>query len=135
MADHLSPEQRSKCMSKIRSANTTPEMCVRRIIHSMGYRYRLHNKDLPGKPDLVFPKLKKIIFVHGCFWHWHECKRIPKSNQEYWRKKLDNNRKRDEIVTHSLRELGWDVEVIWECQVKNKNDLFSRIVGFLGMRH
>ena len=126
MADSLTPEARSALMSRIRGKNTKPEMFVRRLVHGMGYRFRLHRKDLPGKPDLVFPRLKKVIFMHGCFWHYHDdpdCKsaRIPKSNQAFWKPKLEGNRARDKINEAKLRELGWEVMVIWECQTRARD--------------
>lgn len=126
MVDSLTPEARSALMSRIRGKNTKPEMFVRRLVHGMGYRFRLHRKDLPGKPDLVFPRLKKVIFMHGCFWHYHddpECKsaRIPKSNQAFWKPKLEGNRARDKSNEAKLRELGWEVMVIWECQTRKRD--------------
>ena len=113
-------------MSRIRAKNTRPEMFIRRLVHGMGYRYRLHRRDLPGTPDLVFPRRGKVIFMHGCFWHLHEdaqCKlaRIPKSNIEFWKPKLQGNRKRDKLNQARLRELGWDVLVVWECQTRKKD--------------
>lgn len=122
--DTLSPEQRSKQMSSVRSKNTKPEMVVRRIVHQMGFRYRLHRKDLPGCPDLVFVKKKKVIFVHGCFWHQHTCKmgqRIPKSRTEFWQKKMQGNKDRDQRAIRQLRRDGWQVLVVWECQVILRN--------------
>lgn len=113
-----------------------PEIKVRQIIHGMGYRYRLHRKNLPGKPDLVFPKKKKIIFVHGCFWHQHdspECKdgRVPMSRIEYWGPKLERNKHRDKENQENLKKLGWEVMVIWECQLKENNYLAKMIRNFL----
>lgn len=126
MVDTLTPEQRSDLMSRIRAKNTKPEMFVRSVVHGMGYRYRLHRRDLPGTPDLVFPSRKKVIFMHGCFWHYHDdpdCKlaRIPKSNQDFWKPKLEGNRNRDQKNEAKLRELGWEVFVIWECQIRRKD--------------
>ncbi|MFJ9501554.1 very short patch repair endonuclease [Brevibacillus centrosporus] len=109
-------------MSKIGSKNTIPEMIVRKSLHSRGFRYRLHDNKLPGKPDVVLSKYKTVIFVHGCFWHAHEgCKfyRIPKSNTDYWKKKIENNISRDIKNRKALRELGWNVIVVWECELKN----------------
>jgi DNA mismatch endonuclease (patch repair protein) len=131
MVDHLTPQKRSETMSKIRGKDTTPEMEVRRLVHSMGYRYRLHRTDLPGKPDLTFPSLKKIIFVHGCFWHMHKCKRLPKSNTRYWKTKLEENARRDRRVRYQLKKLGWDVLVVWECLTKNPQKLQKRLEKFL----
>lgn len=122
MTDIVSREKRSQMMSGIRSKNTKPEMVVRRWLHKNGYRFRLHRKDLPGKPDIVLPKYKTVIFVHGCFWHRHEgCKNstIPKSRATWWLEKLERNTSRDEAVMHTLRESGWRVLVVWECQVRN----------------
>ena len=134
--DNLDPIQRSERMSRIRSKDTTPEMIVRRLVHAMGYRYRLHRRDLPGSPDLVFVNRQKAIFVHGCFWHRHSdpsCKlaRLPKSRLEFWGPKLEKNRQRDERKQEELRGMGWDVLVIWECQVKNSAALPGAILEFL----
>ena len=135
--DTLTPEQRSTRMSLVRCRDTKPEMLVRRLTHGMGYRYRLHSRDLPGAPDLVFPSRNKVIFVHGCFWHQHpdpECKlaRLPKSKLDFWAPKLETNRERDERNLDLLAELGWDVLAIWECQTKNREELQARITEFLG---
>ncbi|MEQ8830604.1 MAG: DNA mismatch endonuclease Vsr [Alphaproteobacteria bacterium] len=135
--DILTPEQRSERMSRVRGRDTKPEMLVRRLTHSMGYRYRLHRRGLPGSPDLVFPSRMKVIFVHGCFWHQHldpGCKlaRLPKSKLDFWGPKLETNRERDERKLVRLAELGWDVLVIWECQTKNREELQARIGEFLG---
>lgn len=118
MADRLTAEQRSKNMSRIRSKDTRPEMVVRRLVHAMGFRYRLHAKSLPGKPDLVFPVKHKAILVHGCFWHSHRCqegRRSPKSRVEYWGPKIARNVARDRRNRRRLRSLGWSVLVVWEC--------------------
>lgn len=136
MADTLTPAERSKRMSKIRSKDTKPEMKVRRLIHSMGYRYRLHRKELPGHPDLVFYNRKKAIFIHGCFWHRHpdeSCRlaRLPKSRLDFWLPKLESNRIRDEQNIRALEELGWQVLVIWECQLKDIILLEKQIREFL----
>jgi DNA mismatch endonuclease (patch repair protein) len=135
--DILTPEQRSERMSRVRSRDTKPEMLVRRLAHGMGYRYRLHRRDLPSSPDLVFPSRQKVIFVHGCFWHRHldpDCKlaRLPKSKLDFWGPKLETNRERDERNLALLAELGWDVLIIWECQTKNREELQARIGEFLG---
>lgn len=129
--DHLTPEKRSDAMSRVHSRDTTPEMKVRRTVHAMGYRYRLRRTDLPGKPDLVFPRLRKAVFVHGCFWHFHECKRLPKSNRSYWRDKFQENKRRDSRVQAELREIGWEPFVVWECWTKNPEDLTKRLIAFL----
>ena len=137
VTDTLTPEQRSKLMSRIRSQGTTPEMAIRRLVHGMGYRYRLHRRNLPGTPDLVFGPRRKVIFVHGCFWHRHEgCNlaRMPKSRLEFWRPKLEGNRARDERNQQELKRLNWDVLVIWECEIKRGLPLEQRIEKFLGKR-
>lgn len=128
--DRLTSRQRSEVMSKIKGTNTTPELRVRRALHAMGYRFRLHRKNLPGKPDIVFPKHRLCLFVHGCFWHQHEgCRRatFPKTNRGFWTKKFEQNRKRDESITSMLVQAGWRVCVIWECQTKEENTLSSMI--------
>jgi len=130
-----SEETRSRIMRTVKGTNTKPEMLVRQLTHRMGYRYRLHCKKLPGKPDMVFPARRKIIFVHGCFWHQHQCSRgsrIPKSNQDYWIPKLSRNVQRDREHKTCLKEMGWDVLTIWECETKDRNAIQSRIRSFLG---
>jgi DNA mismatch endonuclease (patch repair protein) len=122
-------------MRRVHSADTTPEMVVRKLTHSLGFRYRLHRKDLPGNPDIVFPAKKKIIFVHGCFWHGHECKRgqrVPKENHDYWVRKLQSNTERDKKHLYDLSAAGWKVLVIWECETKNLVVLRERIIEFIG---
>ena len=136
MADTVTPKRRSEIMSNIRAKGMKPEMVVRRIIHGMGYRYRLHRKDLPGKPDLVFPSRRKIIFVHGCFWHQHTdpaCKisRRPQSNRDYWLPKLERNVERDAEHQARLVNLGWNVLVLWECEVESDSRIHDRIREFL----
>ncbi len=131
MVDHLTRQKRSEAMSKVKGKDTSPEMRVRRLVHKMGYRYRLHRKDLPGKPDLVFPRLGKVIFVHGCFWHMHSCRRLPNSNVEYWKAKFEENKKRDRRVRRQLRRLGWEVLVVWECWTKRPKRLQDRLNQFL----
>lgn len=126
MIDRLTPQERSEVMRRIRGKHTKPELLVRSLVHRLGYRFRLHRRDLPGKPDLVFPTRKKVIFVNGCFWHYHDdpdCKRarLPKSNQEFWTPKLQGNRERDKQNQARLNELGWEVLVIWECQIPRKD--------------
>ena len=128
--DKISKEHRSWNMSRIRSKDTTPEKTVRSLLHKMGYRFRLHRKDLPGKPDIVLPKYKTVIFVHGCFWHRHEnCKyaSIPKTNTEFWLDKLNKNVERDKKNQAELKKLGWKVIVIWECEIINIGKLYSYI--------
>lgn len=137
MADTLSPEERSRRMSGIGGKDSRPERVVRGIAHGLGYRYRLHRRDLPGAPDLVFPRLKSVIFVHGCFWHRHpdpDCKlaRWPKSRLDFWRPKLEGNRARDLRQEAELAKLGWRVLVVWECQLRDKEALTARIRTFLG---
>lgn len=134
--DTLTPQERSERMSKVRSVDTGLEMVVRRLVHGMGYRYRLHRKDLPGTPDLVFPSRRKVIFVHGCFWHRHgdsDCRlaRLPKSRLDFWLKKLTANKERDVKSQACLEALGWDVMTIWECQVPDTEALKRDISEFL----
>jgi DNA mismatch endonuclease, patch repair protein len=138
MADFLSAEDRSAHMRRIKGKDTKSEMLVRRLVHGMGYRYRLHRRDLPGTPDLVFPPRRKVIFVHGCFWHWHPdpgCRisGLPKSRLEFWGPKLEANRARDTAKQRGLREAGWRVLVVWECEtVKGKQPaLIERVRSFL----
>jgi DNA mismatch endonuclease, patch repair protein len=136
MTDTITKERRSWNMSQIRSTGTKPEKIVRKLVHGMGYRYRLHRKGLPGKPDLVFGPRRKIIFVHGCFWHQHmanDCLdgRKPKSNTLYWNKKLSRNVERDAENRMQLSKLGWDVLVVWECETKNIDELLQKLDRFL----
>lgn len=134
MTDSLDKQSRSKVMSKVRHKDTRPEMVVRRLIHGLGFRYRLHAKDLPGKPDITFRKKRKVIFVHGCFWHRHsECKlaRLPKSRTDFWVPKLERNKIRDEKVIAQLIEEGWEVLVIWECQTNDIEQLEKKLLSFL----
>ena len=122
-------------MQRIRSKDTKPELLVRRLVYGMGYRYRLHRKDLPGNPDMVFPGRRKVIFVHGCFWHQHEaCNHghIPKSNKSYWIPKLERTKKRDAENVRKLSEIGWHTFVVWECEIKDIEVLKARLVLFLG---
>lgn len=120
MSDNHSKEIRSMNMSRIRSKNTKPELIVRKYLFSRGLRYRLNVKDLPGKPDLVFPKYRTVVFVNGCFWHHHDCGRFhwPASNPEYWSQKINRNTERDQANYQKLKSLGWKVLVIWECELK-----------------
>ncbi|MEW2918271.1 very short patch repair endonuclease [Ruegeria sp. ANG10] len=114
---------RSRIMRSVKNKDTAPEMIVRRFVYSLGYRYRLHRSDLPGKPDLVFGPRRKLIFVNGCFWHGHTCKRgnrQPKNNAHYWREKIQKNRERDASNIEKLRALGWEVLVVWECETKQE---------------
>jgi DNA mismatch endonuclease (patch repair protein) len=132
--DKLSPERRSENMRRIRSNDTSPEVVVRKLVHKMGFRYRLHAANLPGKPDLVFPRLRRIIEVRGCFWHQHRgCidSHVPKSRVEYWRPKLKRNQRRDRDNEKALRKLGWNVLTIWECETAEFHALAERITAFL----
>lgn len=132
--DKLSPERRSWLMARVKSKNTSPELLVRRLVFSMGYRYRLHVKALPGKPDLVFLGRRKVIFVHGCFWHGHpECRyaRIPKTRPEFWRDKQQRNAERDFVNESLLKQEGWKVMTIWQCELKDLEGLSARIREFL----
>ena len=123
-------------MARVRSVDTAPEMLVRRLVHRMGYRYRLHRRDLPGTPDLVFPRRRCVIFVHGCFWHQHACPRgtRPTSNHDFWNRKLDSNVRRDRYNTAALRRNGWHVLTVWECETKDLGALTRRLSGFLSGR-
>lgn len=137
MVDIFTKEKRSEHMSRIRGRDTKPELIVRRLVHRMGYRYRLHRRDLPGTPDIVLPKRKKAIFIHGCFWHQHsnpDCKlaRMPKSRLDYWKPKLAGNHRRDQINQARLRKLGWEVLVVWECETAHAEHVKSIVRGFLG---
>ena len=130
--DTLSQAGRSERMSRVRSKGTKLEMRVRRIVHAKGYRYRLYSRDLPGCPDLVFPARKKVIFVHGCFWHRHEgCGRLPKSRLDFWLPKLESNRQRDLVNQERLRGMGWSVLVVWECESRDAEVLADRVRSFL----
>jgi DNA mismatch endonuclease (patch repair protein) len=132
--DSLTPEQRSHCMSRIRSVNSAPEKRVRSALFKLGYRFRLHRRNLPGCPDIVLPRHHKIIFVHGCFWHMHDCRYgrvVPKTNRRYWIEKRVMNAARDRQNARKLRRLGWKVLIIWECWTKNHNGLDKRIKEFL----
>lgn len=125
---------RSVLMARVRQKHTAPEWRVRRLLFSMGYRYRLHGSHLPGRPDILFAGRKKAIFVHGCFWHGHDCSRgkIPKSNQEFWSAKIKRNRCRDRSVSSELRAAGWSVMTVWECMLRNETLVRNELVRFLG---
>lgn len=134
MADVLTPQQRSFNMSRIRSRDTRPEMVVRSIVHRLGFRYRLHKKDLPGKPDLVLVRHRKIIDVHGCFFHMHNCpygKVVPATNAEFWRTKRESNLNRDRRNVKLLKKRGWQVLVVWECQTRHPEILEKTLLNFL----
>ena len=131
---HKVSEQRSRNMSAIKSKNTKPEIKVRKVLHSMGYRFRLHRKDLPGSPDIVLPKYKTVIFVHGCFWHRHQnCKYAsnPKTRREFWEKKFKENIERDKKTQEKLKNLGWKTNIVWECEVKNREILILKLEEIL----
>lgn len=138
MTDWLPPNVRSRVMRAIRNKNTKPELIVRKNLFAMGFRYRLHSKELPGRPDLVFPGRKKVVFIHGCFWHQHPDPNcpicgVPKSNQSYWGPKLKRNIARDCKTTALLKGLGWGVHVVWECQIRtNPERAVSAVKKFLG---
>lgn len=137
MTDTLSPTERSERMASVKAKNSRVEMSVRRIVHALGFRYRLHRSDLPGKPDLVFAGRTAVIFVHGCFWHMHpdpNCRlaRIPKSRLDFWLPKLAANRDRDMRNRQSLVASGWRVLEVWECEATNREQIAAKIVAFLG---
>ena len=133
--DTLTPEQRSERMSRVKGRDTVPELAVRRVATALGYRYRLNRRDVPGHPDLVFVGLKRVVFVHGCFWHRHpKCPRtrIPKSRSEFWKDKFRRNVERDKVVRQQLRTQGWRFLVIWECQSEREELLVGTLRRFLG---
>ena len=134
MADILTTSQRSALMSRIRGIDTKPELFVRRALHAMGYRFRTHVRELPGRPDLVFSRRRAAIFVHGCFWHRHGCSKtyVPKSRQIFWREKFAGNVSRDMRSQRLLEDAGWRVLVVWECEVETDDSLLDRTVAFLG---
>jgi DNA mismatch endonuclease, patch repair protein len=134
MTDRVSQKRRSEIMALVKGKDTKPEMAVRQKLHRLGYRYRVHRKDLPGKPDLAFSRLRKAIFVHGCFWHGHDnCSygRLPKSNLEYWSRKLERNKERDAENIRCLLEMGWEVAVVWQCELKDIDAVVAKLVDFL----
>lgn len=133
--DTVPQSRRSEIMASVRSKNTAPEMVVRRLVFALGFRYRLHGKNLPGRPDLVFHSRRKVIFVHGCFWHGHDCARgqRPSSNREFWERKLSRNQERDELTSGRLLDAGWNVLTIWECETRNINELKQRLLEFLSL--
>ena len=122
MTDIVDPATRSRMMSVIRSENTKPEMLLRRALHKNGFRYRLHDSRIPGKPDLVFPKYHAVLFVNGCFWHGHDCPlfRMPKTRNEFWKDKIRKNQERDTVVRKKIKEIGWRLGIVWECSLKGK---------------
>lgn len=131
--DSMTPEQRSRLMSRIRAKDTKPELAVRSLIHRMGYRFRLHDRKLPGTPDIVFASRRKVILVHGCFWHGHACQkgRRPQTRADYWNEKIDNNRKRDRRCRSQLKRLGWSSLVVWECEIRRTEALIEKLSNFL----
>ena len=134
MADHLSREQRSWNMARIRSGNTKPELALRSMLHRNGFRFRLHTRDLPGKPDIVLPKYRTVVLLHGCFWHGHpDCKRanVPKSNKDYWTQKIGRNIARDKENERDLNTQGWQVIRVWECELRNAEEVMARITKSL----
>lgn len=134
MPDTLTPSQRKLCMSHNKWINTHPEVVVRKLTYPLGYHYRLHRKDLPGCPDIVFPKRKKVIFINGCFWHRHTCKKgrsIPATRKKFWQQKFERTIERDKKNKRELKKLGWKVLVVWECQIKKPEKLINKISKFL----
>jgi DNA mismatch endonuclease (patch repair protein) len=134
MVDTFSPAKRSAIMARIGGKDTAPEMRVRRLLHALGFRFRLHATALPGKPDIVLPRYRKVIFVHGCFWHAHtRCRRatLPTTNAEFWTTKIGKNRMRDRRARRQLRRLGWGVLVLWQCQLSDMDFVTSQLVNFL----
>jgi len=133
MADTRTPEQRRRIMQSVGTKDTTPELRVRSILFGMGFRYRLHAKRLPGRPDIVFPAKRKAIFVNGCFWHFHGCSKgkMPKSRPDYWEPKLRANRDRDEANIRELQALGWSALVVWQCELRNVSSITERVALFL----
>ena len=130
MADTVSPAKRSDVMRRVRSKNTKPELTVRRALHRLGFRFRLYQAKLPGKPDLVLKRHRVVVFVHGCLWHWHGCKnsRMPHSNVDYWESKIARNRERDELHRSKLESSGWRVQIIWECTIDQGLDDLVRLL-------
>lgn len=134
MTDNRSPEDRSHNMSRVKGRNTKPELLVRSLLHQMGYRFRLHRADLPGRPDIVLPKHRKVIFTHGCFWHGHNgCRKSnrPSTNREFWDKKIDGNISRDARNIAALEEAGWQVLIIWECKTRDHTILRQVLSAFM----
>src|SRR4051812_19262745 len=131
--DTRTTEQRSRIMAAVPQRHSRPELAIRRALHAAGYRYRLHARNLPGTPDIVFPARKKVVFVHGCFWHGHRCSkgRLPKSREDYWHTKITTNKKRDRRTERALRRIGWRSLVVWQCEVKEPITLLQRMRRFL----
>lgn len=137
MADSWTKEQRSRAMARVRNKNTKPEIQVRSMLHRMGYRFRLHRRDLPGAPDIVLPRHEKVIFVHGCFWHSHDCPRgkRPETRKEFWDTKLNANVERDRKNREALKERGWKVLTVWECELKEPDVVCERLREFIEAEH
>jgi DNA mismatch endonuclease (patch repair protein) len=133
MTDNRSAESRSALMARIGGKNTAPELAVRRLLHGLGFRFRLHPKNLPGTPDIAFPSRRKAIFVHGCFWHAHGCRigRPPKSRLDYWLPKLEANTRRDAIKVAELEAIGWTAFTVWQCQTRKLDELAGTLIAFL----
>lgn len=131
MTDVVDAATRSRMMAGIRGKNTHPELLVRRALHKAGFRFRIHRKDLPGKPDIVLPKHQAVIFVHGCFWHGHDCQyfKIPKTRTAFWMSKISDNKARDMRNSLALKALGWKVIVVWECDVRDGNDWLGNVMA------
>jgi DNA mismatch endonuclease (patch repair protein) len=125
MADVVDKKTRSRMMSNIKSKDTKPELLIRKALHAKGYRYKLHTKDLPGKPDIVLPKHRAVVFIHGCFWHGHDCHlfKWPKDNQEFWENKINTNKRNDSKHNTELQESGWRVMIVWECSIKGRKNI------------
>ena len=137
MSDHLTPAQRSAHMARIKRSNTKPELIIRRLLHRLGYRFRIQWKAAPGRPDVAFPGRKKLVLVHGCFWHQHKgCRlaHVPETRRAFWQEKFDRNRARDARDLARANAEGWDVLTVWECETKDSNELEERLRGFLGPR-
>lgn len=135
MTDVFDQATRSRVMRTVKSENTSPEKIVRSILHALGYRFRIHRRDLPGSPDIVLPGRKTAIFVHGCFWHGHNCprgQREPKDNAEYWRRKRAKNMERDVRTSLELLQIGWRPLIVWECEIRRREELETKLVAFLG---
>jgi DNA mismatch endonuclease (patch repair protein) len=133
MVDHVAPDRRSYIMSRVRTKDTKPELLLRRLLHRLGYRFRLHRRDLPGCPDVVFPSRRKVVFVHGCYWHGHHCRwgKLPKSRLDYWGPKIEANRERDARHIRDLREVGWAALTVWQCELRRPDSAVQRVIDFL----
>ena len=132
MTDIVDPKTRSRMMSGIRGKDTRPELLIRRALHSKGFRFRLHQNHLPGKPDLVFPKWNAVVFINGCFWHLHDCHlfRWPSTRKDFWRQKIECNKRKDEENLHALEDADWRILIIWECALKGKTRLdFAEVIS------